>query len=174
MSRVTAELARQLFSYNRRTGILRWRVDRVAHLKSGNDIILARAGSVAGANHICGYRTVSVRNERFLVHRIAWLIVRGRWPANELDHVNGDKADNRFVNLREATKSQNGQNRGPQKNNRSGFKGVSWGTRDKKWVARIKIGKKYVSLGAFDTAIAAAAAYKVAAILHHGPFARTE
>ncbi len=88
-----------------------------------------------------------------------------------LDHINRDRVDNRTDNLREATASENSQNQSMYKNNKSGFKGVSWFKRDKKWVAQIKIDGKKKHLGYFDCKVEAAIAYNEAAIKHHGEFA---
>lgn len=87
------------------------------------------------------------------------------------DHVNGDGLDNRRVNLREATTAQNGQNRGPQANNTSGLKGVSWHKLSGKWNASIKASGKRMNLGYFTSKIAAAEAYDAAAREYHGVFA---
>jgi hypothetical protein len=90
-----------------------------------------------------------------------------------VDHINGDGLDNRKNNLRLSTKSTNGMNRGKQQNNKSGYKGVSWCKKGKKWTARIKskeIGK-YLFLGYFESKEAAASAYNEAAKKYHKEFA---
>lgn len=88
-----------------------------------------------------------------------------------VDHINGDGLDNRRVNLREATTAQNSRNVGPNSLNKSGFKGVCWHSRDKKWLAYIYVYKKKISLGRYDTIEEAHAAYCKAAMEHHGDFA---
>lgn len=90
----------------------------------------------------------------------------------QIDHINGDELDNRRDNLRFCDKSQNGMNRGKQKNNKSGYKGVSWDNRDKIWRAQIKINREKVYLGNFLTKEEAALAYNEGAIKYHGEFAR--
>ena len=107
------------------------------------------AGRIAGTRHAKGYITISVRGRMMLAHRVAWLFVNGKWPSQQIDHVNGDKADNRIANLREATNAQNHCNRGPQKNNTSGVKGVYWFKPNRQWKAQIQVGGKQITLGYF-------------------------
>ena len=87
------------------------------------------------------------------------------------DHINGDQLDNRFENLRICTKSENGMNRGAMANNTSGFKGVSWINKYKKYRAHISVSKKNIHLGYFDDPVTAAHVYDQAAKKYHGKFA---
>ena len=178
MTKPTAEEARALFSYDKLTGRLTWRVDRISKLKrgaviGGNAIAKARAGEVAGGIRPDGRRTVVIDGKLYLDSRVAWLIEYGEWPSKQVDHINGNPNDNRLSNLRLASASENGRNRGQQANNKSGFKGVSWAARERKWNARIMAQGQYRSLGYFDTAEQAAEAYAKAAAQYHGKFART-
>lgn len=94
-------------------------------------------------------------------------------PSNmQVDHIDGDRLNNRRANLRLATKSENMRNRGPQADNKSGFKGVCWIVRDQRWMAQIKHNRKQIYLGYFETAEEAHAAYAAACIKYHGDFAR--
>ncbi len=154
--RISAEVARSALAYDPGTGVLVRRKD----------------ASRADRLNNLGYRVAALGGERHLAHRLAWLIVTGEWPAQMLDHINGDRADNRWSNLREADKSINAQNlRGPLSTNTSGFLGVS---RDKRrlsrpWRAAIRIRGKHVSLGNHETPEAAYAAYlKAKCELHPG------
>lgn len=89
----------------------------------------------------------------------------------EVDHINGDRLDNRRANLRLCTRSQNQHNKGAQANNTSGFKGVQFYKRTGKWHAKIKLHGKERHLGYFATAAQAAEAYNRAAFEIHGDFA---
>ena len=90
----------------------------------------------------------------------------------EVDHINGNPLDNRRSNIRFCTCSENLRNRGIQKNNKSGLKGVSWDKRRENWRAYISVNKKYISLGCFKDKVKAALAYNEAAVKYHGAFAR--
>lgn len=94
-------------------------------------------------------------------------------PENmEVDHINGNRLDNRRENLRLCNSSQNKCNRGPRKDNKSGYKGVSWHGQRQKWTVRIKTPYgKYLSLGLYDDKKEAAMAYNKASVEYHGEFA---
>lgn len=91
----------------------------------------------------------------------------------EVDHINGDGLDNRRENLRVCTHGENLRNQGLQANNRSGYRGVSWSKKEKKWVTYIKVDNKRQFVGQFDEKENAARAYDEAARKYHGEFART-
>lgn len=97
-------------------------------------------------------------------------LVAGAPKGLEVDHKNGDKLDNRRENLRTCTRSENMLNVAKFKNNKSGFKGVSWNKSTSSWVARISVNGKYVVLGYFDDIKSAATAYRKAGEKHHGDF----
>jgi hypothetical protein len=97
----------------------------------------------------------------------------GRWPVNEIDHINLVADDNRFCNLREATRSQNMSNMPKRSINTSGFKGAFWNKKNEKWISQIALNNKSIYLGCFDTAQEAHAAYCKAAVELQKEFART-
>jgi len=100
--------------------------------------------------------------------------MRGYWPQNQMDHKDGNGLNNRWSNLRECSRSQNGANRqGPQKNNKLGIKGVGLHVKSGKYHARIRVHGKQIHLGYYDTSEAAACAYQKAAKKHFGEFAST-
>jgi hypothetical protein len=105
-------------------------------------------------------------------HRLAWLWMIGEWPAEEIDHIDGNPLNNRWKNLRLATRGENQFNRGADYTNTSGYKGVTYHKQCRKWVARIGHKRKSYHLGLFETAKTAHAAYCEAAIRLHGEFAR--
>lgn len=102
-----------------------------------------QTGTARRAN---GYHVVNVDRKVYAVHRLAWFYVHGTWP-KEIDHIDGDRANNRISNLRPATRTQNNANARLRKDNRSGHKGVCWDISRNKWMVRV--GKK--SIGRFDT-----------------------
>jgi HNH endonuclease/AP2 domain len=129
---------------------------------------------VAGSPNESGYVSFMIDGRRYLAHRLARFWLRGEWtpPHLEIDHINGNKADNRLCNLRHCKPSQNRMNRGVPAHNTSGKKGVSFRKERGKWRAEIHISGKKRHLGYFETAELAHAAYYKAATEHYGKFAR--
>ena len=107
-----------------------------------------------------------------LVHRVIFAMAHGRWPVGHLDHIDGDKLNNRPENLREATRSQNQSNQGLKKTNKSGRKGVCWHRQAGKWVSQINVCNQTIYLGIYDDIDLAAFVYECAALKYHGEFAR--
>lgn len=107
----------------------------------------------------------------FQEHVLAWFYVYGKWPCGQIDHKDNDKANNRIENLRIATNSQNHINKGLQRNNTSGFKGVIWDRSCNKWRARIKVNGVNKYIGVFNDAAAAGAARMDAERKMFGEFA---
>lgn len=95
-------------------------------------------------------------------------------PGQQVDHINGNKFDNRKANLRLCTQAQNNCNRGPASNNRSTVKGVNWNKKTGKWRARVSVEGKEIPLGCFSSLEDAKEARKAGAIRYHGEFARYE
>ena len=117
-----------------------------------------------------GYAKVNLGKEKYRAHRLAFVLMEGRWPHDQVDHINRDKLDNRWANLREATNSTNAVNRGLQANNRTGFRGVSYHKRDQVFRARVKVNGVERQVGQFATAIEAASARDRAMRAHFGDF----
>jgi hypothetical protein len=128
-------------------------------------------GLPVGALNDNGYLLISLNGRPYRAHRLAWLHQKGEWPARHLDHHDLDRANNRWNNLRPATRSQNGANRRVQANNRIGIKGV-YPMHGGKFVARIKVDGKGRHLGVFGSAEDASAAYAAAAVETWGEYAR--
>lgn len=115
-----------------------------------------------------GYPCVKINRKNLLLHRLVM-----NEPADlEIDHVNGDKLDLRKINLRKCTRMQNSDNIGHRSNNTSGFKGVIWDKRNKKWKSIIGHNNKQIYLGRFENKEDAATAYNEAATKYHGEFAK--
>ena len=135
--------------------------------------VFTRAGKVAGCRQSAGYTHVRIEGERYLAHRLAWMYVTGEWPDGDIDHANGVRSDNRWVNLRLATRSQNNANMKVNGRNLSGLKGVKFDKRDGRFYAAITIDRKTRRLGGYATAELAHAAYFAAAKEVYGDFARS-
>ena len=158
MSIMSADVARSLLTYDDGTGEIAWRVGR---LKG------QRAGSINGQ----GYTQIKVGGRIYLAHRVAWLLKTGEWPSLEIDHSNGVKADNCWLNLRAADRYQNAQNVTRAQKSASGYRGVI--AKGGAWQAQIRASGRNHYLGIFKTAVEAHRAYRAAAELLHGQFARS-
>lgn len=156
-----AYIASQL-KYEPDTGKLYWQVTR-------NRIV---AGQEAGSRHL-GYIRVKMKGRNYAAHRIAWALTFGDWPSKEIDHIDGDRANNRISNLREATHSQNIQNCILRNSNKYGLRGIYKQTCAKGWGATISVNGQRKYLGTFSSAEEAHAAYLDAVIKFHGKFANT-
>jgi hypothetical protein len=126
-------------------------------------------GNVAGY-YENGYIKLKINSKGYFAHRLAWLYMTGEMPKDCIDHINGIKDDNRFENLREATKSQNNLNVGIKKNNKSGYKGVS--AYKNKWKATGYLNKKSIHLGYFKYPKDAHNAYVKFILDNHKDFAK--
>lgn len=152
-----------LFEYSE--GQLYWKINKSFRVKMGDK---------AGKQNAFGYIQIKIDRKDYYAHRIVWVMHNGSIPKGMfIDHIDNDKSNNRISNLRLATKSQNGCNKPKNKNNTSGFKGVSFHKGIGKYVAQIKVNNKGKSLGAYNTAEDAALAYQKESSIIHKEFART-
>lgn len=149
-------------SYDPVTGVFTWRTDAGPR----------KAGMRAGSAGPKGYRRIGYRGRRYEEHRLAWLMVHGTWPSGLIDHANCNPGDNRILNLREATRSQNAANKKAHANGRSGLKGASFHKSTRRWQAQIMRDGKKKFLGLYNTAEEAHAAYAAAAAGEFAAFAR--
>lgn len=155
---VTQSRLKELLHYDMNTGALTWVADQRGHI---------RAGANAGSRRPNGYLSIKIRQRAYYAHRLAWLYVHGVWPKHQIDHINGVRDDNRLVNLREATIIENRQNITLRKCNTSGFVGVSWCAKTKKWYARIGVRHRTICLGYYESPESAHAAYCAAKAKYH-------
>ena len=132
---------------------------------------LSRKGKVCGWLQQNGYIYVSIHGVEYRANRVIWFWMTGQWPTNDVDHENNKRSDNRWVNLRDATRSQNLINQGTKFNNKSGYKGVT--SRGNSHIVRLRINGIPVCFGSYPTALEAAKSYDQEAIKHHGQFAKT-
>jgi hypothetical protein len=141
---LTQEALKHILDYNPDTGLFVWK-----NPTGGR----AKRNAIAGKTNSHGYRSIKINKKDYLAHRLAWFYVHGKWPANIIDHINGDKVDNRISNIRDTSLSVNNLNRKYAK----GFSVVR-----KKFQAKMANGSKTIYLGSFDSADAAQLAYKTA------------
>jgi hypothetical protein len=130
---ITLSELKNILDYDADIGIFTWKI------KSG----CQAEGYIAGSSTASGHLKVSINGENYRLHNLAWFYVNGVWPIDTLDHINGDKQDNRISNLREATLAQNNWNRGANKNNTMKLKNIIR-VRDNYYRVKIeKNGQKY-------------------------------
>lgn len=152
---VTSDRLRSMLLYCPESGHFTWLNPGRANPR----LVGARAGGVNSE----GYWKISVGGKNYLAHRLVFLFVLGRWPVGVLDHINGDRTDNRFLNLRESSDALNAQNRRKARTgNTSGYLGVSWNSRRGQWVAQIQVDGKKKGLGYFDDPAVAHSVYLTA------------
>jgi hypothetical protein len=178
----SVDYLRDCFTYDPATGELYWKHRPQKHFKG---LLPLRdwlawnkkfAGKIAGKisvgrmNGRHKYWLVCLDYKMYLAHRIAWKLTTGDEPPETIDHADHNSLNNRWTNLRPATRSEQQCNRPPPKHNTSGHKGVH--LHHSRWRARISVNGIDYSLGVFDTAEEAAAAYKAAARKLHGKFFR--
>jgi len=173
MRNLTAAELRSLLDYDAETGVFTWRhrPERTQYDKTWNRRFAGReAGTAQRFNTGRWYRAIRVQGRSYLAHRLAFLHMASTWPPHEIDHRDGDGLNNRWMNLRAATRSQNGQNSKPTENN-TGLKGAHR-YKNGRFVAHITADGRLRHLGYFDTAEEAHEAYAKAAREHFGDFAR--
>lgn len=166
MNHQTFEEVEKLLAFDPESGAFTWLP------RSGDSASVVRwnarfASKPAGALLPTGYIGIRLNGDRFLAHRLAWLLTYRRWPEGWLDHKNGDPSDNRIANLRECSPSENHQNRAIQSNNTSGCVGVSFNKHARKWVANIGRDRKQFYLGRFSSREEAEFAYLAAKRVVH-------
>ncbi len=146
-----ADYFRSHLSYCEESGLMYW------VKKPSNRVNI---GELAGTVNRQGYLVVTVRRQKIQGHRVAWLLHHGKWPKHQIDHVDGNRSNNRISNLRDATHVQNMQNTAMFRNNRSGCMGVRWNNKSSRWVSFIGHGGKRISLGTHTSLLEAAARRK--------------
>jgi len=157
---------RSLLSYEKETGRFYWK------LRGNPQFDAQYGGKQAGSIDGDGYTVISLHNRNYRAARLAHAIVHGEWPEGEIDHKDGNPGNDRWANLRVATKSQNAWNQRVRKSNKLGVKGVHYDAAKGGYRAQIMAGRKKKNLGTFPTVKQAAEAYRRAAQELHGEFAR--
>lgn len=137
---LTQERLKELLSYDPDTGFFVWSVNRSNFVSAG-----VEAGSIDSE----GYRRIMIDSKSYKAHRLAWLYVNGDWPELQIDHIDHNRANNEWANLRDTTSLGNARNQKIYKTNKSGCTGVLWHKKDKNWQASIRIKGKLKHLGSF-------------------------
>lgn len=141
--KLTHERLKQLVSYNPETGLFTRLIATSRSTKVGEQI---------GTIHRSGYIYAMLDYETFSAHRLAWFYVHGKMPKYDIDHINGNKTDNRISNLRDVKMQVNMQNeRKPRKTNTSGYLGAYFRKERNKWVALLTVDGKQKRFGSFNT-----------------------
>lgn len=165
--KITPEDLRLLITYDPETGVMTWNerkeiMERFTFKNwkgwngrnAGKECFTARDGK--------GYRHGSILGNTMLYHKVAWAIHYGEFPSKSIDHVNGDKYDNRISNLREVDQKENARNAKMSKRNKSGVTGVRRCSKSSAWIADIGVDMKCVIIGRYKTFEEAVAARKAA------------
>ena len=137
---LTQEYLKSILHYDLDTGIFTWKVNKSKRSKIGN---------VAGYLDN-GYVRIEINNIQYRAHRLAWLYVYGEMPKSLIDHIDGNRSNNKISNLREATYQANSENYKTPRTNKSGVKNVSWYKGLNKWVVSINIKKTKKTIGYFE------------------------
>lgn len=154
----------EILSYSPDSGLFTWLVTRGSK---------APKGATAGTPHNAGYVSIRINGKAHLAHRLAWLFATGENPEGEVDHINGDRTDNRISNLRISTRSQQQCNQKLRSDNHQRVKGLGWHDRDKLWTAKVTIQGKTKTRYFKDREDAVAAVRAMREEIH-GEFSRHE
>ena len=151
---LTAERVREFLHYEPETGKMTWKLRARHWFKFAKDW-KAWNKRFANANAFTctlenGYRQGLIFGKGYSAHRVVWLIMMGKWPEGEIDHIDGNRANNIWSNLRDVSHSENMRNAKRRKDN-AGATGVSWSKAMQKWRARITVNYKTIYLGAYET-----------------------
>jgi hypothetical protein len=162
------ELLDKLFDYQPDLGVITYKVSVGRKIKAGQ-----RAGTITENGYLAIATTIDKKFYVFKAHRLIWYIMTRKDPCHlQIDHIDGNRLNNKFSNLRLATQMQNARNKAPSKKSKSGLKGAHWKEREQKWFSSITINYKNIHLGYFLTPELAHMAYCKAAAELHGDFAR--
>ncbi len=152
------DVLKRLLRYEPETGKLFWRPrtpDMFRNGKHSAEHTCAKwnannAGKEAFAYVRNGYKYGVIYRVKYQAHRVIWFMVTGSWPDGQIDHINGNRADNRFENFRCVSHAENGRNQRLPRNNTSGAVGVCWSRFAGKWQASITVGGTKTHIGYFD------------------------
>ncbi|WP_336295527.1 HNH endonuclease [Cronobacter dublinensis] len=151
MKNLSADYISECLRYDPKDGLLYWKERPSEHF--ANESYQARwnkryAGERAGKFMMNGYLKLAIDNKKYYAHRIVWVLKKKEWP-QYIDHINGDRSDNRIENLRNVSRSQNQRNLKLSVRNTTGVIGVTQDSRNGHYIAQVKIGDKNIHLGSF-------------------------
>ena len=152
-----------LLNYDGISGEFTWKNDRGR---------LAKKGQKAGCISQNGYIVIKIKSKAYKAHRLAWLYVYGEFPTKDIDHINGDKSDNRINNLRDVSERYNCYNRTSRQDTKSKIKNVTWHKRQQKWNVTISHEGKVKHIGSFDDLELAELVAIEARLKYHGEYAK--
>lgn len=164
---------RKILDYDQHTGFLTWKPRAASMFAPGKhcEAHAAVSWNTRYANKPAlaspdgrGYMAGTIFNRAYQAHRVCWAMHFGQWPLGQIDHINGDRSDNRIANLRDVTPAENMRNQRRRVTNTSGVMGVYWHKRDRKWQARIFVGGRQKHIGYFESFGAAVEARKAAEV----------
>jgi hypothetical protein len=156
------EYIKSILDYDSETGVFRWKkVEKFSNMKIGD---------IAGCLTKYNYHNIHFLGRKNRTHRLAWIYVYGVNPVNYIDHINGDPSDNRICNLREASPLENQRNAKVRKDNKTGYKGVSFNKPSSKYYASCRINGKSKHIGSFETLELAVEAHRSFTKVIHGEF----
>jgi len=168
-SALTQEMLKTVLDYNPETGEFIWLerpLSAFVDQRARNCWNAHYAGNVAGCTTAYGYRVITINFTYYMAHRLAFLYMTGKFPEDKTDHINGVRADNRWINLRAVSHRENMINAKLTARNKSGQMGVRLHKKSGKWYAKIKVDCKEVWLGSFSDKADAIAARKEAEITY--------
>lgn len=148
---------KRILKYNQKTGKFIYNINRGPMKK----------GDYAGYKNHKGYEVICISGKLYMSHRLVYLYMTSKFPKETIDHINHNKIDNRWKNLRNCKIKDNSKNQSLSKNNKSGFTGVEWSKRDKNWMVRITIEGKRKYLGSYLKFSDAVKVRKLANIKHN-------
>ncbi len=143
---LTQNRLKEVLKYDNESGLFTW-----ISVKHG-----AKVGDFAGHAEYSGYIRIGVDGKMYRAHQLAFLYEEGYFPENEIDHINRVRNDNRWANLREASRQCQLRNSAERSDNTTGVKGLRWNKANKRWDARITVGGKQYHIGCFEDKLDAA------------------
>lgn len=157
MTELTRKRLKELLNYDPEKGEFVWRISRRC----------VKKGDIAGNLRSDGYIRIMIHGIYYYAHKLAWLYFYGRFPINQIDHINHDRSDNSIYNLRDVTHYENGKNRTMHRNNKSGKTGIHWRKDVSEWRSYIQGNRKRIYLGYFKNIADAIEARKSAELKYN-------